>query len=97
MCPICLKKDIEDSVTCGPNDSRSKLSLSDFMKQNINSFNDMTIKPETNLNLNLFSYNKGFIKMKIIDNYNKAKRNMFYYDSAYSCRDKYRKKVFDDY
>jgi len=35
--------------------------------------------------------------MRAIDNYNEEKRNLFYYDSATSCRDKYRKKVFDDY
>ena len=34
--------------------------------------------------------------MRGIDNYNIDKRNMFYYDSAYTCRDKYRKRVFDD-
>jgi hypothetical protein len=36
-------------------------------------------------------------KMRAIDNYNIEKKNMFYYDSANSCRYKYRKKVFDDY
>ena len=46
--------------------------------------------------INIFNYTKGFAKMKGIGNYNKEKKNMFYYDSAHSCRDKYRKVVFDD-
>ena len=93
ICPICLKNEIEDSVTCSPDDPRSKLSLKDFMKKNSNNY----LPNSKKTNLNLSTYGKGFIKMRAIDNYNKEKRNMFYYDSANSCRDKYRKKVFDDY
>ena len=93
ICPICLRNEIEDSVTCSPDDPRSKLSLKDFMKKNSNNY----LPNSKKTNLNLSTYGKGFIKMRAIDNYNKEKRNMFYYDSANSCRDKYRKKVFDDY
>ena len=92
VCPICLEKDIEDSVTCSPDDPRSKLSLNDFEKVNSNVRSISRAKT----NLNIFNYNKGLAKMRAIDNYNIDKKNMFYYDSAYTCRKKYRKTVFDD-
>jgi hypothetical protein len=98
VCPICLKNEIEEAVTCGPDDPRSKLSFEKFIQNNNN--NNQSNKNYLNkkrTDLNLFSYSRGFNKMRAIDNYNEEKRNLFYYDSATSCRDKYRKKVFDDY
>ena len=95
LCPICLRNEIEDSITCSPNDPRSHLSLKDFHKSINNNLNYISARKQTNLKL--YNYNKGFMKMRGIDNYNSEKKNMFYYDSATSCRDKYRKKVFDDY
>ena len=94
VCPICLQKEIDDSITCSPDDPRSSLSFDDFVKNNSNAFTRNNSRAKTNLNL--FKYNKGMFKMRAIDNYNIEKKNMFYYDSANSCRDKYRKKVFDD-
>ena len=94
VCPICLNKEIEDSITCSPDDPRSKLSLDDFMKNKRGSLHRNNSRAQTNINI--FNYSKGFAKMRGIDNYNKEKKNMFYYDSANSCRDKYRKVVFDD-
>ena len=85
---------IDDSITCSPDDPRSSLSFDDFVKNNSNAFTRNNSRAKTNLNL--FKYNKGMFKMRAIDNYNIEKKNMFYYDSANSCRDKYRKKVFDD-
>ena len=94
ICPICLKKEIEDSVTCGPDIPNKNLSLIELMNKDNQNLDSSSGKIT---NANLSNYNKGFIKMRAIDNYDKEKRNMFYYDSATSCRNKYRKKVFDDY
>ena len=93
VCPICLKKEIEDSVTCGP-DYRTNFSLKELKDKNNKSDNNISNKIE---NSNIYNYNKGFRKLRRMDHYNKEKKNMFYNDSANSCRDKYRKKVFDDY
>ena len=98
VCPICLKNEIEEAVTCGPDDPRSKLSFEKFIQNNNNNNqNNKNYLNKKRTDLNLFSYSRGFNKMRAIDNYNEEKRNLFYYDSATSCRDKYRKKVFDDY
>ena len=94
VCPICLQKEIDDSITCSPDDPRSSLSFNDFIKNDKSGFVRNNSRAQTNLNL--FKYNKGLHKMKGIDNYNIEKRNMFYYDSANSCRNKYRKVVFGD-
>ena len=94
VCPICLQKEIDDSITCSPDDPRSSLSFNDFIKNDKSGFVRSNSRAQTNLNL--FKYNKGLHKMKSIDNYNIEKRNMFYYDSANSCRNKYRKVVFGD-
>ena len=96
VCTICLKKEIEDSITCSKDDPKSSITLKDYMKYK-NKNNDFSINGNrAKTNLNIFNYKLGFSKMNRIDNYNKEKKNMFYYDSANSCRDKYRKVVFDD-
>ena len=94
VCPICLRNEIDDAITCSPDNPTHNLSYEEFQKQNSKIFNMMNNREENKLNI--FNYNRGFSKMRGIDNYNRDKRNMFYYDSANSCRDKYRKVVFDD-
>ena len=94
ICPICLKKEIDDAVTCCKEDPRSSLSYEEFQRNNTQNYKIMNNRVENKVNI--FNYKRGFAKMRGIDNYNIDKRNMFYYDSAYTCRDKYRKKVFDD-
>ena len=93
VCTICLKKEIEDSITCSKDDPKSSIKLKDYMRNN-NDLNRNANRQKANLNI--FSYKPGFARMNRIDKYNKEKKNMFYYDSANSCRDKYRKVVFDD-
>ena len=94
ICPICLKKEIDDSITCCREDPRFSLSYEEFQKNNSQNYKLMNNRTENKVNI--FNYNKGFAKMRGIDNYNRDKRNMFYYDSANTCRDKYRKVVFED-
>ena len=94
ICPICLKEEIDDAITCSREDPRSSLSYEEFQRNNSKNINIMNKRVENKVVI--FKYNKGFAKMRGIDNYNIIKRNMFYYDSANSCRDFYRRKVFDD-
>ena len=91
VCPICLQKEIEDSVTCSAEDPRSNLSMKKYSKNFIKHRNNSKSKTQ----LNIFNYNKGFRNMRGIDNYNIEKKNMFYYDSANSCRNKYRQIYYD--
>ena len=92
-CPICLQKRIEDSITCSAEDPRSSISMSNYSKN----IGKSKIYDRTKTQLNIFNYNRGFRQMRGIDNYNIEKKNMFYYDSAYSCRDKYRQSYYDTF
>ena len=93
ICPICLKKEIEDAITKSSDDPICSISYEELVKNNNKKHNEDN---NTENKINIFNYKKGFIRMRGIDNYDKDKKNMFYYDSANSCRDKYRKVVFDD-
>ena len=89
VCPICKKIEVENSIT----DNTKNITTEEMDKILVD--NKKKLAPEKKRDINLFSYKRGFARMKAIDNYSTDKRKLFYYDSANSCRDKYRKKVFD--
>ena len=93
VCPICLKKEINDAETCGQDDPRFNLSYEEFKEENRQKFDLMNKRTENRVIIT--NYNKGFAKMKGIDNYNKKNSKKFFYDVAETCRKDYRKKAFE--
>ena len=92
ICPICLRQEMEHSIVLF-NQAKDPSYYKELIKNNsnINASNNVQIN-----DINIFSYKKGFNRMKKFDKYAIDKKNVFYYDSAKTCRDKYRKKYFGD-
>ena len=90
ICPICLREEMENSIVLFNEDTS-------YYKEIIknNSINNVSNNVKIN-DINIFSYKKGFNRMRKYDRYAIDKKNVFYYDSAKTCRDQYRKKYFDN-
>ena len=94
ICPLCLKKEIIDSVTSGSNDKKKSMSYYNKLLEKKNEKNKEIEKDEKKAEetkINAFNYNKGFRRMRAFDNARINKRNLFYYDISNSLRADYQK------
>ena len=100
ICPICLKKEIEDSVTSGSNNEKLSMSYYNRLLEEKNDKKNKKVEKEEKNNedtkINVFNFNKGFRRMRAFDNSRINKRNLFYYDISNSLRKEYRKVAWDD-
>ena len=79
---MCLKEEINDCVTSGSNNPKSKMSYYESLKENNKKEREQKNKEDNTKKI--FNPKIAFKRMRAYDNSRIKKRNYIYYDAIYS-------------